>query len=133
MILEELWLIPDSDNLYVEICSDQTKKDLYGNCLKLTQEIPDQIYDTERVVIRVLIISVFAINSVLTAINFILITKFDLNLPPSYFGDLLLLCHMLGTGLHLPAALTVFNQRLIDAVTLNFGWLAENSYFETNG
>jgi hypothetical protein len=109
LIIEELWLVQDSDNLYVKICSGQTKKDLYGNCLQLTQEIPDQIYDTERVVLTVLIVSVFAINSVLTAINFILITKFDLNLPPSYFGELLLLCHMLGTGLHLPAALTVFN------------------------
>jgi hypothetical protein len=67
------------------------------------------MYDTESVIITVLIVSIFAINSVLTAINFTLITKFDLNLPPSYFGDLLLLCHMLGTGLKLPAALTVFN------------------------
>ena len=25
LVLQELWLIPDSDNLYVEICSKQTK------------------------------------------------------------------------------------------------------------
>jgi hypothetical protein len=56
-----------------------------------------------------LIVTVFAINSILTITNFIMLTKFDLNLPPSYFADLLLLCHMLGTGLPLPGALSVFN------------------------
>ena len=83
----------------------------------------------ESVIINVLIYSVFAANSILTATNFILL---EMNLPPSYFGDVLVVCHMVGTGLTLPGALVEFNQQLVEAVTLNFGWLVSNrDYFET--
>jgi hypothetical protein len=67
-----------------------------------------------------LILSIFTINLLLTVTNIILVKKFDLNLPPGYFGDVLLLCHMLGTNLNLPAALKEFNQQVVGAVTLNF-------------
>jgi len=94
------------------------------------QEIPDQIYETERIIVRVLILSFFTINSLLTFTNIILIKKFDLNLPPGYFGDVLLLCHMLATNLNLPGALKEFNQQVIGALTLNFGQIAYRSDYQ---
>jgi hypothetical protein len=42
------------------------------------------------------------------------------NLPPSYFSNLLLICHMLATGIKLPGAVTDFNQRVVEAVALKF-------------
>jgi hypothetical protein len=71
-----------------------------------------------------LFLSIFSINSLLTATNILLIKKFDLNLPPGYFGDVLLLCHMLGTNLNLPGALKEFNRKVVGAVTLNFDQIA---------
>ena len=66
---------------------------------------------------------------ILTVTNFILV---ELNFPPSYFGDVLVVCHMVGTGLPLPGAIAEFNQQLLEAVTLNFMWLFLNpDYFET--
>jgi len=59
--------------------------------------------------------------------NVIFVKKFDLNLPPSYFGDVLLLCHMIGTGINFSGALSDFNMRLVEAVTLNFRWLVFHS------
>jgi hypothetical protein len=79
------------------------------------------MYDTEKVIVRVLILSMFMINSLLTLANILLISKYDLNLPPGYFGDVLLLCHMLGTHVNLPAALKEFNQQVVGAITLSFG------------
>jgi len=59
--------------------------------------------------------------------NTILISEFDLNLPPSYFGDVLLLSHMIATGINFPGALSDFNTHLVEALTLNFGWLVFHS------
>jgi hypothetical protein len=80
-----------------------------------------QIFDTEQVIVKVLILSIFMINSLLTVTNVLLIKKFDLNLPPGYFGDVLLLYHMLGTNLNLPGALREFNRKFVGALTMNFG------------
>jgi hypothetical protein len=52
--------------------------------------------------------------------NSVLLLKQDWNLPPSYFSNLLLICHMLGTGIKLPGAVTDFIQRVFEAVALKF-------------
>jgi len=59
--------------------------------------------------------------------NSALLLQQDWNLPPSYFPNLLLLCHMLATGIKLPGAVTDFNQQVVEAVALKFGQLALHS------
>jgi len=50
----------------------------------------------------------------------VLLFKEEWNLPPSYFSNTLLLCHMLATGIKLPGAVTEFNRQVVEAVTLKF-------------
>jgi len=59
--------------------------------------------------------------------NSALLIKQDWNLPPSYFSNLLLVCHMLASGVKLPGAVTDFNQRVFEAVALKFGQEILNS------
>jgi len=63
--------------------------------------------------------------------NSALLIKQDWNLPPSYFSNLLLLCHMLAIGIKLPGAVTDFNQQVVEAVTLKFRQLSLNSDYHT--
>jgi hypothetical protein len=64
---------------------------------------------------------------ILTILNSVLLMQQDWNLPPSYFSNLLLICHMLATGIKLPGAVTDFNQRVFEAVALKFDQLILNS------
>lgn len=50
------------------------------------------------------------VNMILTIMNSVLITKLNWNPAPSYFSNLLLLTHLLASGLTLPGAATDFNQ-----------------------
>ena len=59
------------------------------------------------------------VNLILTIMNSILTAKIEWNPPPSYFSNLLLLIHMLATGLNLPGAVADFNQQVIKAITLD--------------
>ena len=63
--------------------------------------------------------------------NTILLMKQDWNLPPSYFSNLLLVCHLVVTGIKLPGAMTDFNQQVVEAVSLKFGQLALHSDYIT--
>jgi len=67
------------------------------------------------------------LNLVLTIMNSVLVLKQDWNLPPSYFSNLLLLCHMLATGIKLPGAVTDFNQQVVEAVAIKLRWFLLNS------
>jgi len=79
------------------------------------------MYRLEKIIISVLILTALTTNFYLTIMNFGLIKHFGWSPPPSYFGDLLLLCNMLGTGAILPGGLREFNQQLVDAIIFNFG------------
>ena len=56
----------------------------------------------------------------MTIMNSVLLLQQDWNLPPSYFSNLLLICHMLASGIKLPGAVIDFNQRVFEAVALKF-------------
>ena len=62
-----------------------------------------------KVFIRVLLV----VNLILTIMNSTLIIKLNWNPPPSYFPNLLLITHMLASGLNLPGALSDFNQKVV--------------------
>jgi hypothetical protein len=89
--------------------------------------MPIQIYKIEKVAITVFIQGLFVVNLILTILNAALILKLSWNPPPGYFSNLLLLCHMLATGLKLPGGVTDFNEQIVKAVTLNFGTLFQKT------
>ena len=84
------------------------------------------MYGIEKTIIIVIFRVLLIVNLILTITNSVLLLKQDWNLPPSYFSTLLLLCHMLATGIKLPGAVSDFNQQVIEAITLKFRQLAQN-------
>ena len=85
------------------------------------------MYGTEKTINTVIFRVLFTVNLILTITNSVLLLKQDWNLPPSYFANLLLLCHMLVTGIKLPGAVTDFNQQVVEAVALKLSWLTLDS------
>ena len=82
------------------------------------------MYGIEQIIVTVFIRVLLVVNLILTVMNSALIIKLDWNPPPSYFSNLLLLCHFLATGLKLPGAVEDFNMQVVNAVTLKFEQLA---------
>jgi len=74
------------------------------------------MYEVEETIISVLVVIVFTVNVILTSTNLLLLKHSPFHAPPTHFSTTLLLCHVLGTGVRLPPAVTQFNQLLIDAV-----------------
>ena len=85
------------------------------------------MYMIEKTIVTAIFRVLLIMNSILTIINSVLLVRQNWNLPPSYFSDLLLLCHMLSTGIKLPGAVIYFNQRVIEAVTLKLDQVFLNS------
>jgi len=85
------------------------------------------MYRIEKILITVIFRVLLLVNLILMILNSALLIKQDWNLPPSYFSNLLLLCHMLATGIKLPGAVIDFNQRVVAAVTLKLRQLLLNS------
>ena len=79
------------------------------------------MYDLEKTIFTVVFQVLLIVNLILTIMNTVLLMKQDWNLPPSYFSNLLLICHMVVTGIKLPGAMTDFNQQVAEALSLKFG------------
>ena len=67
------------------------------------------MYAIEKIMVTVIIRVLLVVNLILTIMNSASIIKLNWNPPPSYFSNLLLLCHILATGIKLPGAVTDFN------------------------
>ena len=108
-IKEDPWLIKTSDNLIVEVCTHTIEHLLRDNCLQLTHHMPLQISATEKAIVGVVTDAALAVSIVLSVMNIALLDKVYWNPPPTFFADLLLLCHVLATHTELPGAVTEFN------------------------
>ena len=82
--------------------------------------MPVQIHAEEKLLVTLFIRLLLVANLILTFTNLALIVKENWNPPPTHFSNLLLLSHMFATGLNLPGAMADFNQRVVQAATLNF-------------
>ena len=120
MIIKKPWNITENEHVIIEICEPEIIQKLRGNCLQLSQKIPVQMYAIEQIIITVFIHVLLVVNLLLTIMNSSLIIQLNWNPPPTYFSNVLLLCHMLVTGIKLPGAVTQFNQQVVNAVTLKF-------------
>ena len=67
-----------------------------------------------------LVLAAYAVNLTLMVMNLLILKEVDWGLPPSYFSDILLLSHVVGTMITLPGAATEFNQQLVDAIIFKF-------------
>ena len=79
------------------------------------------MYAIEAIVVTSFIRALVVVNLVLTVMNSALLMKVNWNPPPSYFSNILFLCHFLASGIELPGAVADFNYQVVKAVTLNFG------------
>jgi len=118
--IKNSWNISKSENLLIKICEPEIVRKLQKNCLQLSSKIPVQIYSSEKTTVSVIFRVIFTVHLLLTMMNFVLLLEQDWNLPLSYFSNLLLLCHILATGIKLPGAVTDFNQQVVQAVALKF-------------
>ena len=61
----------------------------------------------------------FMVNIILIIMNSLLLTKLEWNLLPVYVQNLLLICHVLSTGIKLPGAVAYFNMKIVEVITLD--------------
>jgi hypothetical protein len=57
------------------------------------------MYENEKTIIKAIIHMLLIMNLILTILNSVLIQNLNWNPPPTYFSDLLLICHLLATDL----------------------------------
>jgi len=104
----------------IKICEPEIVRKLQKNCLQLSYKIPVQIHTFEKTILTAISRTLLTVNVLLTTTSSVLLPSQDWNLPPSYFPNLLLLCHIFATGIKLPGAVAEFNQRVVGAVALKF-------------